>query len=434
MNREEHLLSMTLDGLRNSVEHHMPTSPYRSYYQWAISNNNSQHMEFLQAHGVIQLVRMTYRLLDGLVGSADWERLAPYTLPMNVYQIYEIVSDNLAIGLANADTSDPSAPARRRILRKFNRTMVKKLSGDPQPAAHLMRSIKAESNAVSLFVQSLNPKKQRGLSATYLDSLSDVSEQQLENDIWPILVANVESCVALAQVMETYHSGDLICKGLKNRYRAVNDLLDPRWLNGSKPRLNKASTYAILVIPTLAYYIGVLGEIITPTARFPRIIENHLLSRALYEAAFLVRLLNDLGTWTLQLTQEQHQALATVLQLRSAKHTSPTTFAAGIALTIQDAHVLSRVHKDLQYGEFNVALHGLRGSAFDADAVLRFSENLAAYTRLYTRVNNRLRYHLSLIEDQLGQDWVGHLIMRFVRFHETLYSNNYTTEDGEYAI
>jgi hypothetical protein len=77
----------------------MPSSAYRDFYLWALSSENPHRQTFLEVNGITQLVKLTITLLDGLVDSQDWPQLAEASILMSTYQIYEIVSDNLAIGL-----------------------------------------------------------------------------------------------------------------------------------------------------------------------------------------------------------------------------------------------------------------------------------------------------------------------------------------------
>jgi hypothetical protein len=428
--REEQLLKLTVEGLQTSLDRHMPPSEYRDFYHWAISHANPYREEFLQAQGITQLVRMTCQLVHGLVSDSHWNTVARYTIPMNVYQIYEIVSDNLAIGMAKANAGDAAHTVRRTLLHEFNRVMGEKLRGDPRPAQQMLNRSRILTQRVSQFKQSLNPQKQRFFAHVYLE-YHHVSAQALEFSTWPVLVANIESCVDLAQLMTPYQSGELITQGLVNRYRAVNYLLKQR--SPSQKSLLQASTHAILVIPTLAYYIAVLGEVVQSQTHFEYLIRTKTLANALFEAALLVRLLNDLGTWTLRLTPEQHQALATVLKLKYGQQDAPD-FVSGLASAIQDAHVLTRVFKDLQHEEFNIALHRVRTATFHSEAITMFTDTLANLSQVYLKHYQRLQNHLMTIDNVIGQDWLSKLILRFVQFHETLYSNPYDVENGEYSV
>jgi hypothetical protein len=430
--REEQLLLMTVAGLEASLDNHMPKGVGRDFYRWAISKENPYQGEYLQAQGITQLVKMTCKLLNGLVSDALWEKLAPYTVPMNVYQIYEIVSDNLAIGLASATSFTAEREQRRTILQEFNRSMIARLNGDRRSGDQLLKKIKPLARGVSLFEQSLNSRKQSFFAHVYSEYHRDVKPEDLEAAIFPILVANIESCVDLANFMCDYESGSLILKGLINRYRAVNRLLKHQPLPPQD--LLDASTYAILVIPTLAYYIAILGEVIQPQEGFKTVVRNNLLAKALYDAALMVRLLNDLGTWTLQLPPEQYMALSTVLELRYRHYSNSANFIDGLQTAIEDTQVLTRIHKDIVHGEFNVSLYGIRDSSFDSDAIVAFNQNLGYFAQVYQGASQRLQRSLGAIDEQLNHNWLSSLILRFVQFHEVLYSNPYDMKDGEYSI
>src|SRR5262245_5288913 len=116
----EETVEATISGLRDSLRWHMPPGQYRDFYMWAISSANPHQMTFLQGIGVLQLVKLTLNMLDGLVDDANWPRLIWHSIPINVYQTFEIVSDNLGMGMASR-ASDSRQETQRQLLRAFNK-------------------------------------------------------------------------------------------------------------------------------------------------------------------------------------------------------------------------------------------------------------------------------------------------------------------------
>src|SRR4051812_3038170 len=99
-NRHSQILENTLAALETSLAEYMPDCAYRDFYQWALSASNPLGTTWLEALGVYQTTHLTFELLDGIISDEAWDVLVPYISPMNTYLAYEVVSDNLAIGLA----------------------------------------------------------------------------------------------------------------------------------------------------------------------------------------------------------------------------------------------------------------------------------------------------------------------------------------------
>ncbi len=429
----QRLLAITLAGLKASLHRHMPTGDYRDFYLWAISAENPHQDVYLQAVGITQLVKLTVTLLEGLADEDEWHCLLNHTVPMNVYQIYEIVSDNLAIGLAAPSNGNAVHRLRRDLLCKFNNAMVERLNGAPRPAEQLLGPLQPAARHISLFEQSLTWRKHRVFAEAYLSHGNGSSLNDLDYALWPLLVANVEACADLAQSVNTCQLGHLLRAGLTSRYQAVNRLLRGESL--TLPQLAKVGTHAILVIPTLAYYVAVLAEIIQPMNYFPRIVADGMLADALYDAALVVRLLNDLGTELLTQVAGERAALLERLEMRyyacPAAAQTVTSLLVGAA---PEFGLLTRVHKDILFGEFNVVLHNLANSQTVPEALSIFGHSLDYFSQLYANRYTRLVETLALISERLGDERVSQLVFRFVRFHQELYGNVYSTSVGEYAI
>lgn len=433
VDRFEHALTLTVAGLEASLQQHVPAGAYRDFWLWALSKENSQRDGFLQVIGVSQLVKLTITLLDGLVDDRHWHRLADYSVTMNVYQIYEIVSDNLAIGLASPRKGDTTTTFRRDLLRAFNSIMIARLNGDPRPAALLLAPWQSNAQRISSFDQSLNWYKQRLCAGAYLSLRDDLSLEALEYSVWPALVANIETCVELAWSMHACQSGRLLREGLIGRYWAVNRLLDRQVMTSSQ--LADVGAHAILVMPTLAYYVAVLAESIQPLDHFSLVIQNGTLAKALYDAALLVRLLNDLGTNLIMLPKDERTALVHTLIARHLENPADTPTVADLLSSMSDGlDLFTRLHKDIVFGEFNVGLHGIADVPRMPETLLAFGRNLAHFSQLYARHRSSLQETLDVLNDYLGDDVVSALILRFVQFHEQLYGNPYSMSVGEYAI
>lgn len=422
------LLEATLAGFEDSLKQHMPASPQRDYLLWGISDHNPEQPGFLQAIGLTQLVNLTATLLDGLLDPALWPQLSDYTLFMNVYQLYEIVSDNLAIGLARPGSED-----RRRLLTGFNDAMMARLRGSHASAEQLIEPLQPHTAGISCFGQSLIRETHLKFARLYQDTHPDVSINALEFGLWPVLVANIESCVDLANLLDDSFSGSLLREGLINRYWAVNRTVEVQ--NAPLLELAAIGAHSILVWPTLGYYISVLAEVLSPNERYIPIVEDGTIAETLYTAALLVRLLNDMGTGLLRQNFEPRELLLNMLTRTYQKNADTLNTITLLLLgTVDQDETLTRLHKDLFHGEFNVCLHNVRHMRSVPDAIRVLGDNLVYFSHLYAEQRVRLDDLLATIAARMHDDTISKLIGRFVYFHEKLYANHYNKANGEYAI
>src|SRR4051794_34988851 len=126
------MLAETVAAFETSLLRDVPESAYRDFCEWALSARNPRSLEWMQSLGITQLVHLTSKLFEGLLDEPEWMRLLDYARSMNVYQLYEIVSDNLAIGLARPAPDDAAQQARHRLLRAFNAVTIQRLEGSQE--------------------------------------------------------------------------------------------------------------------------------------------------------------------------------------------------------------------------------------------------------------------------------------------------------------
>ncbi|HLF28767.1 MAG TPA: hypothetical protein VJG32_20765 [Anaerolineae bacterium] len=427
------MLVVTQAGFEVSLQRHVPPSLYRDFHLWALSSESPCREHYLQAMGITQLVKLTVALLGDLVEDADWPLLISYSVPLNVYLTYEAISDNVAIGLALRGASDTTYELRRDLLLAFNRAMITRLTDDAQPATQLLESLQPAARSISSFQYSLNRSQWRSYAEAYLNQRTDVTLAELEYDMWPALVANIEACAAAVQSMAGRQLGVLLRHGLIDRYGPVNRLLRAEEM--TPLQLAEVGTDAILVVPTLIYYIAVLAEIIRPLDRLARALAHGLLAQALRDAALLVRLLNDLGTSLLECTAEERDALLAALATHCQAHPSAQTLGEVFAgVQGYASGLFTRLQKDIAFGEFNVGLYGLANLPSMPEVLSTFGRNLSYFSQLYAQRRAALEQTLAVISERLSDERVSLLISRFVWFHEQLYRNPYYTSAGEYAI
>jgi hypothetical protein len=427
-----HLVDATIEQIRLSLHRHMPISQQRDFYLWGISPDNRERDNFLQMMGVMQLIKLSASLLDGLVKPEHWPKLAKYAGQINAYFLYEIVSDDLAIGLSPLATGDTGYPLRREILFAFNYVMNERLNGEPTHTTLLLEPLEHFSRHISGFTQSMTQEKHKALLDSYLRHRRGTSPLDIEYAIWPALVANIESCRELVESMHHLQIGELLRQGFVNRYQSVTQLLEA-FEPIPLPDLIYIGTHTVSVIPVLCYFTGVVGEIIEQQSRLPVIIENGLLSDALATAAIMVRLLNDIGTPLILSTQERESMLQGIRdQYRLRPDNNSTITELIINAAIQDER-LTRFHKDTLYGEFNVCLNNLAYTSSVDEGLALLEANLAQLTHLYHESQQHLEMVLKQIDDCLNSTVITKLIARFVGFHQQIYAQRYNTPSGEYV-
>lgn len=414
------LLAATADALRTDLVGRMPAGGLRDYYLWGLDPDQPYHELFLRTIGATQLARLTATLLDGLVDPASWPAFEPYVAAMNVYQVSEVVSDDLGIGVLDLDAPGVDAP-QGDLLRAFNAAMLLRLGGTGTPARALLAHLAGTAAEFSMFEHSLAGRTHRVLAAA--------CGADIGYGLWAGLVANVESGAALADAMAGNPLGEELRDGLVNRYRAVSRTLSGRHL--PVVELAAVGAQAILVAPTLAYYVGVLSEV--DGLAVAEVVRDGSLADALYDAAVLVRLLNDLGPRLLRPDERARRALLTALDRAYRRDPGRYPRVGPLLLAATPPQLGSRLCKDLRYREFNVCLYGLRQAARVPEALATLATNLDYFARLYALHRSRLDGALHRLAARMGDPRAATLVERFVRFHERLYANPYHHTDGDYA-
>lgn len=421
-----------IDALRAGFSQFMPAGAYRDYCLWALSPANPQQEVWLRSLGVPQMTKMTLDLLNGMIGEEDTALLINYSIPINNYLTYEVASDDLAIGLANRlDGDEQNIRLRKQVLSAFNTAMIERLRGSSKTTDALLQPIAHLAKQISSFDQSIVPDKHRMLAQQYIAMNPAVSMDDIEFSVLPRLVTNIEACVHLTRLSADLQVASIIRQGLISRYRAVQTLLEEGDISLSRRIFIGAD--AILVVPTLGYYVGIFAEVMHPMKNFRYIVEDGTLADALYNAALLVRLLNDLGTVLLKQTDDRTAFLQSLHAKCAVSGCRDQSFAHLLINSLNEfGPMVTRLYKDVALGEYNVCLHDI--TALPADRALpSFGQRLDYLALLYSQRYAYFTQLLKQMTDVLGDARVSGLIEHFVRFHETLYYHPYTHAAGEYT-
>lgn len=432
MSLQTEITKATIESVRSSLMRHMPISPQRNYYLWGISNDNPYRNDFLQMIGVNQLINLSCQMIGDLIEPEDQQTVAQYCGRINAYFMYEIISDNLANGLSSLCVIDENASSRRDILHVFNHVMVSRLKGEHNNTAELMRPVEAMTQSISSFAQSITPRKHQACINAYLSQRPDITQQEIEYGVWPILVANIESCYELAEYMSHFQVGDLLSQGFIDRYQGVTRTIQ---VDHGLPlnELVRMGTHTVSVVPVLAYFAGVLTEIIRVEPKLHSIIQDGTLADALTTSAVIVRLVNDVGM-LLTLSQNERKTVAAGLQQHYQNHAADIDAIDHLLMSVPDEYtMLTRLQKDLLHGEFNICLHNLAYTNSVAEALTLMENNIANLSELFYRSQTHLHDLLASIDRRMTNRTLSNLIAGFVRFHEMIYAEPYNSNIGEYV-
>ncbi|HUN07643.1 MAG TPA: hypothetical protein PLQ56_13630 [Aggregatilineales bacterium] len=432
MSLQAEIAKATIENVRSSLVRHMPLSPQRNYYLWGISNANPYREDFIQMIGVNQLINLSTQMIGDIIEPADQATIAQYCGRINAYFMYEIISDNLANGLSALCVFDDNASMRRDVLHAFNHVMVTRLKGEHNDTASLLQPVENLTKNISCFAQSITPRKHQACINAYLSQRPDVTQQEIEYGVWPFLVANIEACHELTEYMSHFQVGPLLSQGGIDRYQGVTRTIQ---LDHGLPlnELVRMGTHTVSVVPVLAYFAGVLSEIIRVEPRLHSVINDGTLADALNTAAVIVRLVNDVGM-LLTLSQQERKTVFTGIQQHFQTHSGDIDAFDHLLMSVPDEYtMLTRLQKDLLHGEFNICLHNLAYTNSVGEALTLLENNVANLSEQYYRSQTHLHDLLASIDRRMTSRTLSNLIAGFVRFHEMIYAEPYNSSIGEYV-
>jgi len=406
----------------------MPEGPCRAYWTWALASDTHRD-EWLQVSGLAAIVRLYESMFARFLTADERTLLVPYAAAIIVQQTYEVLTDNLAIGLAEPASTDRTAEARRHVLAIYNRVMVDKLGGAKESVAQLLEPARAAASELSAFAQNHNPGKTRTLASAFTTDTE--LRAALDHDLWPALVASCEATLALGRQLTGTAIGPMVTAGLAARYWGVSALIAGEVFGLEKRLTIGADT--ILVRPTLAFFAGVLAQEIRPMSAWAGVVADGTLGRALGHSALLVRLLNDVGT--VLLTADDAAVASQIVHLQDAAlaHENTTLRALfGECLTALGP-AFARIYKDVALREFNVALDE-RASRPATACVAEFTTLLGELRQSFSARSRSLHIELTALSQRLGDTLLSDIVTAFVQFHAQLYLHHFDDARGEFAI
>lgn len=165
---------------------------------------------------------------------------------------------------------------------------------------------------------------------------------------------------------------------------------------------------------------------------FSDVIKNGSLLEALNCAALHVRLLNDGGTQLLEADNDTTQKILN--QLKNRQDATMSFEETLLSVAKSSGTLLTRLQKDIEFGEYNMILYPTYGEENFDKAVERFASQLKTIQQLYQTQQQQFPILLEKLNQQLGTDSISTVFTRFVQFHQKIYSAAFNTPQGEYAI
>ncbi|WP_344306222.1 hypothetical protein [Fodinicola feengrottensis] len=412
-----------------NLDRYLPDTTHRDYFRWALSDQNPDQALFCRIIALDQLAHLTTAVLSDIGGNDDWPTLVNQALPVNLYQVFEVVSDNLSLGLADVRADDDSE--LRDLVVAFDTVAADDLCHPTsRPATELLAHLKAPTHQVSSFAQSLAERFHSTIAQKYAASVGNLDLDVLEHTVWSGLVANIESGRDVLAALAGTHAEPAMRARTIERYEAVDRTLTT--LRLSRDDLVLTSTQTILVTPTLGYFGTVFGEILGDDPGYHAALDDGSLLAAFDTGSLLVRLQNDIGTPLLLMPRTERTAFLQHLRDRA----EPLDTAISLLTKAVNEPVLNRFRKDLLNGEFNICLYEVYRSDSLRTGMDAFANGLDFFADLYARNKVAFGEQLTDLDGRLHDHRTTVMARRFVDFHEKMYTQAYDDYDmaGDYAV
>ena len=414
--------------LEESIERDIPSSVTQDYWRWSLSEQNPKRDLWVKTLGIPQFTNLTFVLLEGFL--LKYKGILGYSGLLNIYSLFETISDNLAIGCVErfnhkSDLSD----LRREVIAHYNQAMIQKLENPQLSVTTLLEPIKHKVEQLSLFEHSLSAEKLRELPSNYVNTVEAVTLNDIEFGAWALLVANIETGSLALEQFSDESTYPLLRDHLIRRYQDMNKLMNTSQFNLDDRLAQGTST--ILVSAVLSYYFAAFDKL-----REEQFVASDdtlaLLSDTFDSASLLIRLLNDIGP---KLLTDKSLIDDLVVGLETCKERFPDSesiFELLLMITENNPD-MTRISKDLHFNEYNILLDSLEGLDID-EAIKQVKYILTELNTLYADHKAKLKANIERLDELLDDRSFGKLVSEFVGFHEYLYQLPHDQNSGEYAV
>jgi len=416
------ILTPTLSILKSCMKNR-PVNHMTDFLHWILDAKNQFFKDYLQLTSITQAIKLQKMLFSSISNRDVSQQVLSKLGHITAYFFTELYSDNLAMGLADSSQKNSgSYLSKQSILSKFNKIMIDMLNHKPTQELE-----QKDFENLSIYQQSLTPAKemQKIVTAYHQQHPVEGIQNSIEHSFHFMLNLNMESCRVLLKSLSDSNLYEIFRKGLMDRYSAVDELL----YNYNKLTLDQSlelGRKTILVAPALCYCIAALDQV-KPNPKLEDVINDNSLQKTLEKAALLVRLLNDIGTTPLLKPEESLKAL------KISMESNPNGMDFLTRLKNTSAEHWPRIIKDITFGEFNIGLDNLREISNIHDAWQKFESNILYLSKVYQKQKAELLEEINVLNQKIGDETPGKIILNFVLFHEKLYSKSAMVREGEYA-
>jgi hypothetical protein len=382
----------------------------------------------MQLVGMSPIHTMTEVVLMDAVEEPLAESLLEQSPVLNTYLVFEIVSDDLALGLGTDPSLDaPTQRLRRQLLTGFNTAAMRALSQETPASSILLADLRPDADRIAYGRHMLNGPAYSRLIDAYSDHCGQLVSAEVSKSLWPLLVGNLTAARNVLSATRNLRYGAEMNRYLIGRYSGVNHLIGAAAIDGLAERLDH-SVDSVSVAATLGYYIAFLLE----RPEYGSLVSDEvepILFQALRECARLVRLLNDIGPALLETSRYRDDLSERIAR---AEGGGDAPFSAVLAGVCAGEKTTTRLEKDLLHGETNVALHGLQALPA-SQAAPRFVEALDFYAHVYAQAEQSLITSCNELDAITGRVDASSIILRFYEFHNAMYGASFTDAGGEYS-
>lgn len=433
--REKEILEAVLKPTVNSLMECISTLPkgnVQDFLKWVLTSKQFSK-DYLQLMSITQTAALEGALFGKLLSKDILLKVLPELGILNVYFAAEAWTDNLEtkrqIKEQDPKEQDLYDQSKRIALSKFNNVMIKTLTNSSPEEL-----VPQDFEKFSICQHCLSPEEMdKFIEAYQKDCRRDV-RKDIEYSYYFMVKMNINSAQTLLEKVKNHKLFNIIQKSLIERYSSVDQLLQDKDL--PLKELLEFGRQSILVTFTLAFCIAVLDQV-KPNPKLEEVIKDNSLETALNTAALLVRLTNDIGTIPLLNPVQSLKNLDAYINSNSGSNLDHKDFFT----IMEDAWVMegtlvewSRAIKDIKFGEHNVGLDSVRKQNNMSETLGAFKSNVLELSKIYLEKRNELIEAIKIINQKLGNEVVGNLILNFVLFHEKLYKKDARTQEGEYAI
>ncbi|GAA5530826.1 hypothetical protein Hgul01_04649 [Herpetosiphon gulosus] len=410
------LLQSCLVSYRTFLQR-LPPSQYTDFCRWILHPTNPALTTFLHLSSLTQMGSLFTYLYGPATADRDhWDHLCAEFSSLLLYQRYEVISDNLAMGLALTDA--PHAP----VVAAFNRMIIAVLT-DTAPID--LRALQQITATV--------PWLDQHLAAAQYRAMVDAFRPDAQLEAWIPLSANILACRDMLAQIQHPVTNARIRQGILDRYAAMHTLCTtpaPHSLDD----LIRLQTATMLVIPTLDYCVNLYGQIYHDDPTEQDAIATHPHLHALInDASFLVRCLNDCGP-SLMLADPDSIAQAYHALYQATPPAPAESWMAWLLRAADGDTHFYRLHKDVTFREFNLLFADLTAEQAIPSVLDQLITNTHTVAQHYQVTLQRfLQTSTSLADQPLLTIPVG-IITRMVTFHQQLYANHYGDLSGDYAV